>query len=129
MMSHLIVLAQDMAICRLPPEEAIPPWVQNKGLTALVRTADEFSIVCNERYVPGHIKMEKGWRILKVQGPLEFSQVGVLAAIAMPLAQSGVSIFVLSTFDTDYILVKESSLLLALDALKNAGHTIEVASK
>jgi hypothetical protein len=94
---------------------------------AMVRTADEFSVVCDERNVPGHIKMEKGWRILKVQGPLEFSQVGVLAAIAMPLAKVGVSIFVLSTFDTDYILVKEPSLLLAIDALQNAGHTIVVA--
>ena len=128
-MSHLVVLAQAVAICRLPPEAEIPSWVQNKGLTALVRTPDEFSIVCDERYVPGHIKMEKGWRILKVQGPLAFSQVGVLAAIAMPLAQAGVSIFALSTFDTDYILIKEPSLLLALDALKNAGHTIEVAPR
>ena len=129
MKSHLLVLTQGVAICRLPPEEEIPSWVRNKGLTAFVRTADEFTIVCDERYVPGHIKMEKGWRILMVQGPLEFSQVGVLAAIAMPLAQAGVSIFVLSTFDTDYILVKEPSLLLALDALRKAGHTIEVASK
>jgi hypothetical protein len=71
--------------------------------------------------------MEKGWRILKVRGPLEFSQIGVLAAIVMPLAQTGVSIFVLSTFDTDYILVKEQTLLLAIAALQNAGHTIEVA--
>jgi hypothetical protein len=129
MMSHLNVLAQRVAICRLAPEEEIPSWAQNKGLTALVRTADEFTIMCDERNVPGHIKMEKGWRILKVQGPLEFSQVGVLAAIAMPLAQAGVSIFVLSTFDTDYILVKEPSLLLALDALQNSGHTIEVAPR
>jgi len=127
MMSHLTVVTQRVAICRLAPEEEIPSWVQNEGLTAMVRTADEFSVVCDERNVPGHIKMVKGWRILKVQGPLEFSQIGVLAAIAMPLAQTGVSIFVLSTFDTDYILVKEPSLLLAIDALQNAGHTIEVA--
>ena len=126
MMSHLTVLTDVVAVCRLPPEEEIPSWVQNKGLTALVRTPDEFSIICNERYVPGHIKMEKGWRILKVQGPLEISQVGVLAAIATPLAQAGVSIFALSTFDTDYILIREPSLLLAIDALRNAGHTIEV---
>jgi hypothetical protein len=127
MMSHLSVLPQRVAICRLAPEEEIPSWVQNEGLTAMVRTADEFSVVCDERNVPGHIKMEKGWRILKVQGPLEFSQIGVLAAIVMPLAQTGVSIFVLSTFDTDYILVKEQTLLLAIAALQNAGHTIEVA--
>jgi hypothetical protein len=123
-MSHLMVLTQGVAICRLTPEEEIPSWMPNKGFTAMVRTADELSIVCDERYVPDHLKMEKGWRIIKVQGPLEFSQVGVLAAIAMPLAQAGVSIFVLSTFDTDYVLIKEPSLLLALETLKNAGHTI-----
>jgi hypothetical protein len=127
MMSHLTVLTQRVTICRLAPEEEIPSWAQNEGLVAMIRTADEFSVVCDERNVPGHIRMEKGWRILKVQGPLEFSQVGVLAAIAMPLANVGVSIFALSTFDTDYILVKEPSLLLAIDALQNAGHTIEVA--
>ena len=127
MMSHLTVLAQRTAICRLAPEEEIPSWVQNDGLTALVRTPDEFSVVCDERSVPDYIKVEKGWRIFKVQGPLEFSQVGVLAAIAMPLAQAGVSIFAMSTFDTDYILVKESSLVMAINALRNAGHEVDVA--
>jgi len=127
MMSHLTVLAQHAVICRLAPEEEIPSWVQNDGLTALVRTPDEFSVVCDERSVPDYIKVEKGWRIFKVQGPLEFSQVGVLAAIAMPLAQAGVSIFAMSTFDTDYILVKESSLVMAIDALRNAGHEVDVA--
>jgi hypothetical protein len=127
MMLHLTVLAQRVAICRLAPEEEIPSWVQNVGLTALVRTPEEFSVVCEERSVPDHIKVEKGWRILRVQGPLEFSQVGVLAAIAMPLAHAGVSIFAISTFDTDYILLKEPSLVLAIDALQKAGHNVEVA--
>jgi len=126
-MSRLSVLAQRVAICRLSPDEEFPPWVQNVGLTAFVRTPDEFSVVCDERSVPDHIKAEKGWRILKVQGPLEFSQVGVLAAIAMPLAQAGVSIFAISTFDTDYILVKDTTLMLAIVVLRNTGHDVEVA--
>ena len=125
-MSHLTVLTQSMAICRLAPEDEIPSWTQYGGLTALVRTPDEFSVVCDERCVPINIKVEKGWRILRVQGPLEFSQIGVLAAIAIPLAQAGVSIFAISTFDTDYILIKEPSLAVAINALQNAGHDIDI---
>jgi hypothetical protein len=126
-MSHLIVLGQRLAICRLDPDLEIPYWVQQDGLTVITRTPEELSVVCDERWVPDHIPAEKGWRILKVQGPLEFSQVGVLAAIAIPLAQAGVSIFAISTFDTDYILVKDANLEKAMDALKNAGHLVDVA--
>jgi len=124
-MSHLSVLTQRTAICRLDPDERIPSWVQNDELTALVRTPDEFSIVCDECSVPEYIKVEKDWRILKVQGPLEFTQVGILASITVPLTQAGVSIFAMSTFDTDYVLVKESSLALAVDTLRNAGHVVD----
>jgi hypothetical protein len=126
-MSHLIVLEQRLAVCRLAPDMEIPSWVHQDGLTVLARTPEELSVVCDERCVPDHIKAEKGWRILKVQGMLEFSQVGVLAALTIPLAQAGVSIFAISTFDTDYILVKEANLVKAVEALQNAGHLVEVA--
>jgi len=126
-MSHLIVLEQRLAVCRLDPEDDIPPWVPSVGFTVLTRTAEELSILCDERSVPGNIKAEKGWRILKVKGPLDFSQVGVLATIAVPLAMAGVSIFAVSTYDTDYILVKESLLVQAVTALREEGHVVEVA--
>lgn len=124
-MSNLTILAQPIAVCRLHPNEGIPSWFPKDGFTAIVRTPEELSLVCGDIYVPSHVIVEKGWRILKVQGLLEFSQVGVLAAIASPLAQAGISIFVISTYDTDYILVKETSLRLTINVLHDAGHIIE----
>jgi uncharacterized protein len=126
-MSNLVVLPQHTAICRLGPNEEVPTWVQSDGVMSIVRTPEELSIVCEEQNVPGYIQADKGWRILKVQGPLEFSQVGVLAGIALPLAQAGVSIFAISTYDTDYIFVKDTSLNTAIGALKHSGHIVEVA--
>ena len=126
-MSRLIVLRQRAAVCRLEPGFDIPSWVQIGDITAIIRTPEEISIICDENSVPGNILVENGWRIIKVQGPLDFSQIGVLAAIAVPLAQAGVSIFTISTFNTDYILVKESFLALAINALQKAGHSVEVA--
>jgi hypothetical protein len=122
----MTVLAQHAAICRLDPCDELPLWAQQGGFTALVRTSEELSVVCAEESIPGFVRAEKGWRIIKVSGPLEFSQVGVLAGIIQPLAQAGVSIFTISTYDTDYILVKETHLAQAVDTLRNAGHSIEI---
>ncbi len=124
---NFLLLRQHMAICRLGPDEKNPVWAQKGDFTAWVRTPDELSVVCDERSVPDHIKVEKGWRIFMVQGPLEFTQIGVLAGISKPLADAGVSIFVISTFDTDYILVKDNSLRIAITALQKSGYGIEVS--
>jgi len=124
-MSDLLLLKQRVAVCRLAADEAVPAWVKGDELTVITRTPEELSMVCDERWVPVHIRAENGWRILKVQGPLDFNQVGVLSAIAIPLAQAGVSIFAISTFDTDFILVKESALTQAMNALQDAGHKVD----
>ncbi len=120
----LFILEEPFAVCRLPAETPSPDWAKENGLLALIRTSEELSIVCREEYPPLDVQAEKGWRAMKVQGPLEFSQVGVVASLAVPLAQAGVSIFVLSTFETDYILVKGEWLACAVDALRRAGHQI-----
>lgn len=120
----LIILEEPLAVCRLPAEAPSPEWARGNGLLALIRTSEELSIVCREEYPPLDVPSEKGWRAMKVQGPLEFSQVGVVASLAVPLAQAGVSIFVLSTFETDYLLVKTEWLVRAVDALRRAGHQI-----
>jgi hypothetical protein len=91
---------------------------------SVTRTPDELSIVCVESQAPDDAKSERGWRVLQVIGPLEFSLTGILAAIAAPLAAAGVSIFAISTFDTDYVLVKEENLAKALDALRAADHRV-----
>ena len=125
----LILLPHRLAVCRFPARAEIPDWVRTGEipdgyLLALVRTPDELSIVCEERLAPPEVKAERGWRAFQVQGPLDFSLTGVLASVATPLAQSGVSIFAISTFDTDYILVKEAYLDRALQALEQAGFLV-----
>jgi hypothetical protein len=87
-------------------------------------TPDELSLVVPEAFAPDGAAIEAGWRALRVAGTLDFSLTGVLASLAAPLAQAGVSIFAVSTYDTDYLLVRESGLAAALVALRGAGHTI-----
>jgi hypothetical protein len=120
---NLSLLNDTLAVMRLDPEADFPAaWLPGCELLAMVRTAEELSIVCREDLVPSGSAVETGWRAIKVEGPLDFSLVGVLAALAAPLAQAGVSIFAISTFNTDYILVKQTHLEAAIQALAAAGH-------
>ena len=82
-------------------------------------------MVCPESAMPEGAKREGGWRVLKITGPLDFSLTGILVSVAKPLAEAGVSIFAVSTFDTDYVLVKEENLEKALRALTLAGHVVK----
>src|SRR6266568_5018950 len=118
-MSHKFSLLPDAyAVVRLGPGDAVPVWaLSSRPFFSVTRTADELSVVCLERDTPSHVNSERGWRAIKLIGPFPFDQVGVLASFATPLAQHGVSIFALSTFDTDYILVKASHLDQALKVL------------
>lgn len=122
-MSDLLLLPQRLAVCRLAPDAAIPSWAAGPFFS-ITRTADELSVVCPEDAVPADVRCESGWRAFQVAGPLDFSLTGILAAIAAPLAAAGVSIFAVSTFDTDYVLVKEANLARAIDALREAGHPL-----
>lgn len=97
-------------------------------LYAITRTRDELSIVCPQADVPPSTFSEPEWRALKVAGPLDFSLTGVLASLAAPLADAGISIFALSTFDTDYLLVKSDVLALAVEVLRRAGHSVAVGA-
>ena len=110
-----------LMVCRLPPDAAIPAWAGG-SFCALTRTAEELSVVCAEADAPGALRMEPGWRALKVRGPLPFAATGILAALAAPLAAAAIPIFAISTFDTDYLLVREGALPAALSLLRAAGH-------
>ena len=123
-MRALRLLPHRLAVCRLSAEDAIPSWATGEFIS-ITRTAAELSIVCGQELVPDGKKCEGGWRVFEVAGPLEFALTGVLSAIATPLAAAGVSIFALSTFDTDYVLVKEDKLAEAIEALRAAGHEME----
>lgn len=120
----LTVLPDYLALLRLPPAAPLPSWAVLSGFFSLTRTSDELSVVCWAKDVPGDLSAEKGWRALKVKGPFALSEIGVLAALAAPLAEAKVSLFAISTFDTDYLLVSEQQLPVAIAALRQAGHRI-----
>lgn len=118
---ELTVLPGRLAVCRLEAGAPPPAWAVGGALWSITGSADELSVVCTEAAVPDGARREGGWRALKVAGPLDFALTGVLSAIAGPLAAAGVSIFAVSTFDTDYVLVKEERLGEAVAALRAAG--------
>lgn len=120
----LRVLPYPLAIVRLAADSAHPAWATGDALLSITRTSDELSIVCDEACVPTDAVVEPGWRALAVEGPLAFELAGVLASIAVPLAAAGVSIFAVSTYDTDYVLVKSEVLGRAREALTRAGHSV-----
>lgn len=121
----LRLLPGDFVVCRLPPGAAIPRWADGKGLVSITRTGEELSIVCDAARVPGTVKAEPGWRAIQLVGPVPFATVGVLARLTAPLAAARVGVFVVSTFDTDYLLVKAVDLDRATAALKAAGWPFE----
>lgn len=121
----LSILKSNFSICRLAPDVALPAWSLRGEFFSISKTEEELSIVCEESLVPDDVKSEKNWRALKVEGPLDFSLTGVLASIASPLAEAKISIFAISTFDTDYILVKSADLESAKGSLISAGFEIK----
>ena len=129
-MLTLSVLPESLAICWLERDATVPEWagddIATGGFVSITRTCDELSIVCNERNVPSGVKVDRGWRVLKVEGPLDLSLTGILASIAVPLAEAQINIFAISTFDTDYVLVKAEKLDRAIGVLRSAGHAVSV---
>lgn len=125
---NLVSVAGRFAVCRFPPTAALPSWVSDcREFFSVTRTNDELSIVCLESRVPSNTQQcEQPWACLKVQGPLDFALTGILSALAQPLAAAGISIFVVSTFDTDYLLVKEHKLQDAATVLTAEGHNVKL---
>jgi hypothetical protein len=108
------------AVARLGPGDPMPAWAATEAFASVTRTAEELSIVCRESSVPDGVRAERGWALLKLAGPFPFTATGILASFLAPLARGGIPVFTVSTFDTDYVLVKRSDLGRALDALEEA---------
>ncbi len=125
----LFLPPREFGVCQLPPADAIPPWALTSSFYAIVRTPEELSIVCPAEDIPPQVRAQKGWRALKVQGPLDFSLTGVLNALAHPLAQAEISIFALSTYDTDYLLIPQQAWEDALQVLQKAGHRLKTTGE
>lgn len=126
---RLELLPGRYAVVRLDEDAPPPAWAfAAPGLAAAVRRRGELSVVCAEDAVPDGAQAERGWRALEVAGPLDFALTGIMAALATPLADAGVSIFALATYDTDVLLVRDAQLETAIAALERAGHGVSRSS-
>jgi hypothetical protein len=122
----LTILNGHYAVCKLDAAVPIPPWATDGEFVCVARSREELSIVCPEGNVPPGITCEPGWRALKCEGPLDYELTGVVASLAVPLADAGVPIFPIATHNTDYILVKDRHLETAVNALITYGHHVRV---
>ncbi len=139
----LTLLPDQYAICRLPADAAIPTWAvvaleSSADFVTISRTRDELSVICEQRYLPMltsgaalldvALQVEADWRAFRVEGPFAFSVIGVLAGLASALAAANVSLCAISTYDTDYLLVKAKDIGAATHALTTAGHAVRSES-
>jgi len=117
------LLPDRYAIARLGGADAVPSWPRG-DFVSITRTPEELSIVCREDAVPGMVRADRGWRCLALQGPFALDQTGVAAELTRVLAAAGVSVFVIATFDTDYVLVPDRAIERAVAALRAAAHAV-----
>jgi uncharacterized protein len=122
---ELSLLPGRYAISRLPADAPLPSWATEGLFCSVTRTGDEVSVVSEESRVPYGVLSQPGWCALRIRGNLPLSEVGVLAALAEPLACARISLFVISTYDTDYLLLASENLAAAISALEQAGHSID----
>lgn len=120
----LTILPDTFAICRLDASAAAPSWATTGSFFSITRTAGELSVVCLQSLLPDGVRCERGWRCLQLAGPIPFSTVGVLTSLVQPLSEAGISVFAMSTFDTDYLLVNAADLERAIDAWRPCGHIV-----
>lgn len=121
----LIVEPGEYAVCQLEPDQPLPEWLPEAPFWTVTRAADEVSIICSAEAVPFDSSHDGGWRLLRMIGPFPFDLTGILESVLTPLATAGVGILAISTFNTDYILVKQARLPVAVAALRAAGHIVQ----
>ncbi len=120
-----IILPQEYALCRLHAGDTIPSWATISSFYSISKTPEELSVVCETKYVPDAIKCSKGWRLLKIASVLDLSLTGITAKFSTALADAGVNLCVIATYDTDYILVQQEKLKTATFALERAGFAVQ----
>lgn len=121
---HLERLPQDYAVCRLAPDAAIPSWADGPGFVSISRTYDELSVVCVAERVPASVRHDRPWICFKLVGPFAFEETGIALAVIRPLSEAGIGIFLVSTFDTDYLMIKSPNVSAAINILAAAGHHV-----
>ncbi|UJR37275.1 hypothetical protein I4U23_029984 [Adineta vaga] len=123
----LNLLRENFVICRLSPSSSLPAWAFDGPFVSITKTNDELSIITiDDQRLPRDIQCERNWKCFKLKGPFSFDMTGILTSILNPLAKTDVGILAISTFDTDYVLVKDKNLQVAIDALVQNGHIINL---
>ena len=125
---RLIHHPDHLAVIKLPPDAELPAWVNAGAFSSVTRTPDELSIVCTYQAVPKSAQSPDEWIRFEVEGPLPFSLTGVLAALSVPLARAGVSIYPIATHDTDHLLIRTVEAEAAIATLTEAGHEVVAAA-
>jgi hypothetical protein len=121
----LKILPDRMAVCRFEPSAPLPDWIDKPGFYSITRTAEELSVVCSQERVPLEAESETGWRCFQLSGSFDFSEIGIIFSLTQPLAENDISVFVISTFDTDYLMVKAEYFTKAIDVLTAQGHQVK----
>ena len=118
---------ETLAVVKLPPGAEVPDWAESSSIFSITATATETSIVCAARNVPRKSQHQRPFTAFEVEGPLDFALTGVLSTLLQPLAEAEISVFTLSTFDTDWILVPGDDADRAEEEWRRSGHTVEPA--
>lgn len=123
---HLIQYRQAMAVVRLAPDVPDPTWATGRPLVSISRTTDETSVICPTTSLPEPVPgpVEGPFTVIRAAGALEFSQIGVLLRLLKPLADAGIPVLTVSTFDTDWVLVPAARSLVATSVWRHAGYTV-----
>ncbi len=119
------LLSGTYSLCRLEPHEGVPDWVYLSTFFSVTKSREELSIICEEYLVPEHTTVEDNWRLLRIVGTLDLSLTGITAQFSTPLAEVGINICVIATYDTDYLMVKSDQILKTLQTLKKAGFEVQ----
>lgn len=122
---NLIVFEKTYSICRFENGSVLPEWVYLSDFYSITKTKDEISVVTLQPdFIPEDIIINSDWRVIKIEGPLDFSLVGIIADLSAILKKKKISIFTVSTYDTDYVLVKQKDLDSGVAALREEGHNV-----
>ena len=122
---QLSLLKDKYGICTLPNTAPIPDWALTQSLASITRTEKELTIVCRLEILPSQYQSGPNWQCFKIDGSFDLNQIGVISSISSPLADAGISIYVISTYDTDYFLIQEQNLEKTISVLSSSGHAIK----
>jgi hypothetical protein len=121
----LKLLPDYYAVCRLEENDVILERLRDLTFYAIIRTEESITIVCNQKFIIDPVECEKNWRCLEIEGPFKFSEIGIISEICGPLAHAKIPVYVISAFETDYLLIKDAFLKAALATLKDSGHQVK----